>query len=408
MNPEVSITISGYNFVWDDDNLRVNVTRTRIHNDGRITGDIKLILGKDKHEEPSFNFNFSSDIRRKQTIKSLNEKYPDWQWLPIIDELCRQVQRLSQEGEPVQELWSSDEMEPPEYILDPILMRGLPTVIFGDKGVAKSTLAQLIYVCITLPWNNNPLGFTTLDGPTKAVILDWELPGNIAQWNLKKMVEAMGLGAIPLYHRHCSLPLADDIEQIGNYIDDYKAEVVIIDSLARAAGGELSRDTENANRFFISLEKLKTTSLIIAQTSKTEERKKTIYGNVMFTYFARSIHELSRSESLEENELHVALFHRWSNLTGLHKPIGLGFKYNGNYTFVESETVDYAQFREKVTGQEMILALLKHGAKTPKEIAEDLEMKEASIRVLLSRLGKGGKIVQVDKKWGLKADVSVA
>ena len=149
--PEVKKTITGYTFTWLEELVTVNVGSIRSHGDGRITGDIKLLLGKDKQEEPSFTFNFTSAQTRKQLVNQLNEKFPDWQWLVLIDSLCLKVQELAKQGEPVRELWTSDEVKAPEYLLEPLLMKGLPTVIFGEKGVTKSYMALVLYICLMLP-----------------------------------------------------------------------------------------------------------------------------------------------------------------------------------------------------------------------------------------------------------------
>ena len=127
--PEITETISGYTFEWLKEKLVINISRLHPHKDGRLTGDVQMLLGTSKKQEPSFTFNFNSTRTRKELINSFNEKYPEWEWLPLIDEFCREVQRLSQEGEPIQELWTSQNISPPEYLLEPILLKGLPTII---------------------------------------------------------------------------------------------------------------------------------------------------------------------------------------------------------------------------------------------------------------------------------------
>ena len=401
--PQVEKTLTGYTFTFDE-GVAVCVSRLRTHTDGRITGAIKLILGKDKQEEPEFSWNFTSAQTRKQLVNQLNEKFPDWQWLSIIDSLCRQVQELARAGEPVQELWTSDDITPPEYLLEPIMLEGLPTIIFGEKGVTKSYMALVFYICLLLPWTDNPLGLAVPDRSIKTVILDWELPGTIAQWNLKKLVEGMNLSPIPLYHRHCSQPLADDIEQIQRYISELGAEVVIIDSLGRAAGGDLRSNNENTNRFFEALDKLKVTSLIIGQTAKGTEKgkSKSIYGDVFFTYYARSIFELCKAENVGEDEASVALFHRYSNLSKIHMPMGFRFSFNGNYVKIGSEAVTYNEFLDKVNRQAQILEVLRDGSKNTKEIMDALEMARGNTDVTLKRLRDKNKIVKLaDNRWGL-------
>ena len=402
---EITETITGFRFRWAKEKLIINVSRIRSHTDGRIIGNIQLIFEATNQEEPTFSFNFSSSQTRKQLTNSLNEKYPEWQWQGIIDELCRQVRKLTLAGEPIQELWTSADVKPPEYLLDPILIKDLPTIIFGEKGVTKSNLALVFYIILTLPWYDNPLELGAPNRSIQTVILDWELPGNIAQWNLKKLQYGLDLPPLALYHRRCRTPLADDIEALQKFLAEIKAEVVIIDSLGRAVGGELLKDTENINRFFDSLDKLKVTSLILAQTSKERDVKgknKHIYGSTFFEYYARNIFELCKAESMDEDEVSVALFHRSSNLTKLQKPMGFHFNFNESKTIIQREVVSYTEFLAKVNRQFQLIELLKRTPLTIDEIMGALEIKQGNAYMTLKRLKDKGKIIKLeDGRWGL-------
>ena len=411
LNPipiEVTETITGFRFHWQKEQLTINVSRVISHTDGRITGDIQLIFEATKHTEPSFGFNFSSSQTRKQLTKSFNEKYPKLQWQGIIDELCRQVQKLALTGEPIKEWWTSDDVQPPVYLLEPILLKDLPTIIFGEKGVTKSNLALVFYIILTLPWYDNSLELIAPSRSIKTVILDWELPGHIAQWNLKKLQQGLNLPPIPLYHRRCRSPLADDIEALQKYLFEIKAEAVIIDSLGRAVGGELLKDTENINRFFTALDKLKVTPLILGQTSKeaeTSKKRKSVYGNIMFEYYCRSIFELCKAETIDEDDVSVALFHRASNLTKLQKPMGFRFNFNEDKTTIVREAVSYPEFLEKVSRQSQILELLRIKPLKTEEIMEALDIKRSNADVTLKKLRDKNKIVKLpDGRWGIKSE----
>jgi len=402
---EITETITGFRVHWAKEKLTINVSRMRPHTDGRITGDIQLIFEATKHTEPSFGFNFSSSQTRKALTKSFNEKYPDWQWQEIIDELCRQVQKLALTGEPIKELWTSEDIKPPEYLLEPILLKNLPTAIFGDKGVTKSNLALVFYIVLTLPWADNPLELGAPDHSVRTALLDWELPGHIAQWNLKKLQQGLDLPPLALYHRRCRSPLADDIEAIQKYLSELEIEVVIIDSLGRAVGGELLKDTENINRFFTALDKLNVTPLILAQTSKesdTKGKRKHIYGSVFLEYYCRSIFELCKAETIGEDEVSVALFHRSSNLTKLQKPMGFHFNFNENKTTINREAVSYPEFLEKINRQFQILELLRIKPLTTGGIMEALGIKRGNADMTLKRLKDKQKVVKLeDGRWGL-------
>jgi len=409
--PIVTTLLNGYKFLWcDGDEWEVSISLTKIIEQGRGTLSGELNVDHELKDKPTISgirFNLVSQQARNTIAKRLTESniIPGMDWPQIVDQICAETIKRHREGEPLRELWTSEDISPPEYLIEPVLMKDIPTVIFGDKGVTKSTLALLFYTILVLPWHDNPLGFKAPSKSVKSIILDWEVPGNIAQWNAKKLQEGMGIPAFSLLHRRCNYPLSDDIDSIQNMITNTKAEVLIIDSLARAAGGDLSKDTENANRFFSALDKLKITSLILAQTSKSQdEKRKSIYGNALYTYYARSIFEVCKSQEAGEDEISVALFHRWSNLTKLHKPIGLKFSFNGNVTQIEREELNVQEFKTRVSGQQLLLAELKSGSKSVYQLANSMDWKEESVRPLLSKLKKKGMVINLgDNTWGLCA-----
>lgn len=402
--------MDGYEFLWVEGNewtITLKITRIIEQSRGGLSGE--LTIEHEFKEKPTISgirINLTSQQARNTIAKRLNDANIiadlDWGW--IVEQVCAETIKLHRQGEPIKELWTSEDIQPPEYLLEPILLKDLPTIIFGEKGVTKSTLALVFYIILTLPWDDNPLGLIAPNHSVKTAILDWELPGNIAQWNLKKLQHGVDIPPLPLYHRRCHSPLADDIETIQKYLVAIKAETVIIDSLGRAVGGELSKDTENINRFFTALDKLKVTSLILAQTSKdTKTKQRSIYGSTFFTYYARSIFELSKAESIDESELSVALFHRSANLTKLEKPMGFHFNFNENKTKITREAVSYSEFLEKVNRQFQITELLKINPLATSEIMEALDIKRSNADVILKKLRDKEKIIKLgDGRWGLR------
>ncbi len=402
--PSIKQTLTGYEFEWPEQ-VRVNVSRVQVHSDGRVTGELLITTTREGYSPvlyPQSQINFSSSQTRKGLAKSLTEDYKDWEWSQIIDQISYNVQELARAGEPVQELWTSDDVPPLEFLIEPFLVKGVPTVLFGEKGSTKSTMSLYLYTCLMLPWNDNPLGLKVPNRSVKTLILDYELPGYIAQRNAKKMQEGMGIPPFPLYHRRCTKPLYDELEQVQNHIANLKAEVVIIDSLARASGGDLNK-TEGANSFFESLDKLNVTSLIIAQTSKdVESKRKTIYGNALFTYYARSIFEICRTDNVGENEIEVAIFHRWSNLTKLYPDMGVHVSFNGVGTKIQSQSVSVAEFKDKVNSQRAVYDELKSGAHTVSELCDLTGLSNNVVSISLSRLKKRNYVTHLENgKWGL-------
>ncbi len=382
-------TVGGYEFFLPEHHLIVQVSSVKAHSsDDRVTGYITILhQGSELNKiYPRTQLNFSSEQTRNRLAKALSEKFPKnpFPWRTILDRISEEVQERARMGEPLLELWTGEDVQPPEYLLSPILFRNLPTVIFGDKGVFKSSLAIVCYLCLTLPWTENPLGFIAPRSKVKTIILDWETDQDIVAYYGSRIQLGHGLPSLPISYRRCSRPLADDIEAIQNHIASVHAEAVIIDSLALAAGGDLNK-TEAPTRFFAALRQLKVASIIIAQNSKDQESKrKTIFGSTLFSYNVRNIFELVKAND-QTNPVVVSLFHKEHNLTGKTPPMSFEFNFNGKGVTIERRPFDVAEFREKVSLQNQIADALKRGPLTYQAIAEAIGAdKPDSVRVTLS------------------------
>ena len=400
---QITPTFNGYRLEWTEERLIVTISRLKVHSDGKITGDVRLILGKKQLEEPSFSFNFSSPQTRKQLVNSLNEKYPEWKWLEIIDELCRQAQRLATEGEPVLELTSNDDVSPLEYLVHPIIPLGKPTAIFGDPGSGKSQLLLILAIVAALPWDDNPLRLIAPAKPTPILYLDYEADPDDFRRSLKGFAQGMGLGLLPIYYRRCSLPIADDLEAIRNHADAVKVQTVFVDSTSLAANGDLNR-MDVASNYIRALRQLKMTSVSLTHTSKDREAKvKTIIGSVLFEAGFRSVFECRGQE--DEDALDIALFHRKFNLGGKVKPLGYRISYNCSGNTVEwHDPRSVPEFVERMGNTRRILELLKQGAMSPKEIVAELDITYPSASMALKRLADKNLVIRLeDKRFALPA-----
>ena len=406
--PKITEKTDGYLLEWTDQHIKISTSRIHIHKDGRVTGELIITTDNKKLSPilmPSTQLNFSAERTRTSLIKNLSEKYQQFEWNTIIDQLAHYIQELVRKGEPVKELWTSADVKSPEYLLEPFIYKRLPNVIYGEKAVNKSTTLLVFYTCLILPWTDNPLELKVPDRSIKSLILDWEADEDIVQYQAKALQTAMNLPPFAVNYRRCALPLADDLEQIQGHINSIGAEAIFIDSLGAAAGGDL-KAPEIALNFFTALRRLKTSSLIIAQTSKDETTKrKRMFGTVFFEYYARNIWELCKSESISDNEYDIALFHRSPNLSAVLKPIAFHLHYNETGLSIERTSVDIKEFKTRMSSTVKVLDALKKGALSPEEISDRTDLPVNTIRVCLSRLKKKEKVVDLERgKWGLRAD----
>ena len=403
MKPTITASASGYLFSWAEYDISIKVNRLHTGRDASVSGEI-TIFNESSTIYPPTKLNFTADRTRASLAKTLTEKNGKIPWATLIDQLCYGVQDRVRQGQPVKELWTSNEIAPPRYLLEPLIIENYPNVIFGDPSAYKSSLAIMLLQVLQLPWHDNPFGLDAPSESIKTLYLDWETDEATILWQTTQLARSMGMGALPINYRRCDAPLIDDVEAIREAIEKYEARVIIIDSLGMAAGGEL-KETKTAIDFNKGIRQLNTTSLILAHNSKDRETKqRTIYGNQYFQAQARNIWEIRKNQESDSNELSIALFHRKPPpFSKMHSPIGfrLSFQDNGLYTINRSaQTI--TEFRDQLNTGSQVLDLLKEGTQSVKGMANALDIKESTIRVALTRLKNKSLIVKLpDGKWGL-------
>ena len=346
--------------------------------------------------------NFSASQTLNHLIRDMENKDTEAPWNEIIPQIAIHTIEQARRGEPVIILSTWDEVEAPPWILFPLLLEGQATVIFGEKGLGKSTLCLIIASCLILPWQDNPFSFIINEKCHPVLYLDWEANHKIVQNQLRKMQRGMGLPCYEMSYRRCMLPLAEDLEQVMRHVQDVKAEVIIFDSLGLAAGGELN-DSGPAIAFFNALRQLNTTALIVGQTAKDKDKPRTIYGNAFYTYLARSIWQIASVHEPGDTEMNIGLFHRWANYSAKHHPLGFKLSFSENTIEVAPEDPKtVSEFRDLLGSRQQILAELKDGSREAKELAEALGLPRETVNKTLYRMKLRGQVVLLpNKTWGL-------
>ena len=393
-----------FHFTWEEDKLECFVGQIERHS-GRTAAEViwKTIPSNALIEQS--NLNLSSHRSRTDMAKVLSKKCPDVAIETLetfLDQLCFVVMEQLRTGSSIEEIYTTDEVKPPEYLLYPLILKGIPTVLYGDGGSGKSNIAMLVSTCIQLPWTDNPFGWKTTGEPVKTLYLDWESSKDIFAWRLKRLKTGMGLPEYSLHYRYCEHSLGDDLEQIQQIIMDNKIGFIVVDSLAVAFGGDL-REQQMAGDFFLNLRQLGVTSLLITHITKDETKKATPFGSVFFKNLARSVIEAKKAQEVGEDTLSVGLFHRKANETRLFKPIGFSINYNGSATTFSLQDVKaIPEFATGLPLKVQIAEVLTHGSMTTAGIAEELEANMDSIRAILNRNSK--MFIKLGNEWGVRSN----
>lgn len=392
--PEVKKSLTGYSLIWKE-GLTINVSNLK-HKSDALKGEIVVkttLQGYSPHLHQTV-FNFTSTRAKAELEKELHKVCADIPWEIAIEQMRVKILQAFREQSQVEVIDASG--QPPEfkYVIEPIALQGLPAIIFGSGGTGKSTFALYLAAIIQSGQSTKNL---KISEPHKVLYLDWETNKDIIAYQYTKICKSIG-NVLPLYYLKCSLTFTDSINTIKKHIDTVEADVLIIDSLGLACGGNLV-DPDIANQFFLALAQLGTTTIILHHTSKSENDSKTPFGTVYFWNNSRNIFELRKIQEQGADDMVVGAFHRKANYNKLVPP--MAFKIHHNETAISVEEVEAKDyFPDELSISERIYNLLiTTGKMSAKEIAEALGIKQDVVRVNLNRMKAKGQTQKLGESW---------
>lgn len=402
---------SRYLFRWEGYQAEISKIKT-----ARDTTICQLVVYSSVGAAFRTRLNLESDRARSSTAKELATRFKGQEWKDLLEEITNKTLQEFEKGEPVIELHSNDAAPALDYLIYPLVPAGKPTVLFGDPGSGKSQLAVVLNILAAFAgWDDNPLRLIPPKKSMRGLVLDWEADEDDWRRQLAWFTQAFDLGYATLFYRRCSLSLGHDLDAIKAHIEMVRADYVIIDSVSLAAGGDLNH-MDVATNFFRATRQLTypdgrpLTSISLAHTSKDRDSKqKTILGSVLFEAGARNVWEVRAQEDEPEDILDIALFHRKSNLSKKHPPLGYRIQYrldpnNQNQTIPQSmswlDPKSVEEFVERMKTTDRILHYLKGVRADEKTIAEELGLTVNNTRVSLFRLKTKNLVVKGDDdRW---------
>ena len=138
--PIITYILGGYSLVWESEQIKINVSRIR---ETKVSTMAEILItctspGIAPHIKQT-TFSLTANDARPKLAKELEKIYKA-EWDIILEQLCVKVLAEIRRGEPVVVLGQDGtKAEPPEYLVDPYIIRNQPNVFFGEPGAAKST-----------------------------------------------------------------------------------------------------------------------------------------------------------------------------------------------------------------------------------------------------------------------------
>lgn len=376
----------GFVCTWPDNAITIALSRLR--DSGRQTGGELLIsyrngTGNTKNLAHQTVTNLLGP--KTALIKSLTHRH-EANWDTLLEQACQATIREIRKGEPIESLQPTESDQPAWFVLNPLLYQHNPTVLYGPGDSMKSFLA--LYCALLLCNGCSGPNLSVAPTPWRVLFLDWEMSVSDVRARVKLLQAGdPRLVQAPDYRR-CVRSLADDVTEIKTVMTDGNYDVLILDSLAMAAGGQELERADSAVCFNKALRSLNCTSLIIGHTPKpqADQKESSLYGSVFFSNLTRNSWEVRREGQT------MGLYHYKHNLGPKHDPLGFTLCITDTEAMItEANLMDDPVLAKGLSQVERAASYLaEHPNQTVEHVAEMLELNAKSLAVAFSRTMKKG------------------
>lgn len=358
---------------------------------------IEIAGGKQDAFEQRINILSASaknDFVRQLTIsfgKQIN-------WSLVFSNVCVQVSKALEESK-VARSYSDFQDKLEADLLSPFLRDEAVNVFFGMGGSGKTflSLEMGLSVAFNLPF----LGYMP-SRTGNVLFIDYESNHRDFFDRLSLLAANKNLLPADLDKRMFrfdpeGLPFHDIKNILRREIQSRHIVMIIIDSAALAAGGE-PESAAIATRLFNSINSLKVCTLLIAHRTKSEDSEKYPFGSVFFYNSARIVWYVKSDQEQGEDELHIGLIHRKSNNAKASPPHAVEIRFEPGLVSIQEES--NARWSSELSIKSRILNSLDEGAKTVKELSQDLDVPIERIGPRLTELKSRGKVDNLDgQRW---------
>jgi DnaB-like helicase N terminal domain/AAA domain len=385
---DLDVTEAAGRYVVTSTTHQVSLQFDRLNDQrGGVQAELTIAIGETELLGAT-DISLKSEAVRTKLASTLNKLAASIPWPRLIDRACMAVLHRYRAGEPVIVLEPSDSIHVP-FVVNPIIYQNHQTLIFAPGGSLKSYLA--LFVALQVSHGASVAGLSALRVPV--LYLDWELNAATVGGRLKALQAGHPeLAEFVPYYRRCEAPLHQEVSQIARQVAELGVQLVIVDSVAMASGGDLA-SPDAAIHLQRALRMIGGASLVLAHTSKAMQeggQEKTAYGTVFFRELARNVWELQRANG--DHPVRIALHQKKNNFGPTHPALGFEVTFTPESVQVTScNPEEEPEFEDRLPIPSRIRNLLEDGSeRTARDIADELTVKLGTIKSALSR-GNGHK-----------------
>ena len=323
-------------------------------------------------------------------------------WSQVIEYACRETVLAYRAGAPAILLRDAPEPEAGAFVLPPLLLARMPTLIFGDGGSGKSMLA--LAAGLTIHTGRPVLGIAPSE-TMRVGFLDWEMDAAEHRARARGLLgEESDLVYVP-----CARPLADDVDRLRRIIRQHGIGYVVVDSVALACDGP-PEAAEVAGRFFGALRELGLGSLLVAHVNRSGDTDRP-FGSAFWHNGARLTWYAKRESAIASSRMTVGLFNKKSNVGPLAAPMGFDVTWTPDgVDIARTDVADIPDIAQHVPVRFRLEAEMRAGAKTITELSTGLGVAVDTVKKTLER-HEGKAFVRMPGpdgvyRWGLVSRVA--
>ena len=391
-----------YNFVWPQLNISSRVDRIKESTDHEVKGEV-LIESKRPTSAGhlrSGRLNLTSPTARRTFSRSLADRDSDVDWDQVMEQLCLAALDEWRRGSPEVQLTGKKDLKTQtKWLIEPLVQLNNPTLIYGPGSTGKSWLGQYIAVLADAGIPRNGFGVEPCEG--RVLYLDWETDEAELDSRVTMIRNGLGLeGPSHIWYKSMNQGLSNDIATVRNICLEHDITLCVFDSLGSACAGE-PESAEVVLRTFQAIRSLGVSSLCIDHTNK----EGSLFGSVYKFNAARMVFECKKDQQQGEDQLVFGMFHKKSNNGKLMNPMGLKLNFSEESITLERKDVRDTRLEEHMNVRQRIENLLRKGALTVSQIAEELDKTESHVRKALSESkNRYGAVDNYNGKWGLRVN----
>ncbi len=343
----------------------------------------------------------------------------------LVEVFCVKVSQAQHQGGGV--LVVGDLEEPPYApdLVQKLIEAGAITSLYGPQGEGKGWVGIKLAVCVQAG-----IPFCGLRVRQANVLyLDWEADRWVFQRRVKAICRGMGLDqAIPIRWYRPPGTIMDTIHYVAEYVERERIGLVIWDSVGHASGSPVDfgggweglaiQAYDCAALMGEGVAHLWIDHLSAAGIKDKVAGKSS--GAIRKMADSRVAWEIRKAQEEESDGYSIGLWHTKFNNTRQSAPLGFRLSFesdpHGRATAVYFDRQDVMDTdnADRLPDPQRVKALLRRGALHTREIAETLNMTQAAVRLVCTRLVSRSEVIRLNddaggkqqQRWGLVSGVS--